>query len=423
MPFAKNLNDLNNKTNTTISSTSKPVYDTGYNKQNISRLEAAPELIYDERVELQKSYISTQTAYVNHETNTYGLTKPRVPTGPEYPDVELNHLIVEKMWRTICVKNLFAFYTQDQLQNLVNRTCKHDWKILKREWNFQSVDSVTDLCVVALYDVIIVNDDSGSMHYVEPSEKVKRWDILKEVVKTITFFASLLDDNGIDLMFLNYPEIKKGVKSFSEVEKLFKTVVPNNDDPIGATIRERIFNQMVLPFLNPSCEEKLNKPLLIINVTDGLPVDKPDIVTAILRCRELCGKSKYGENAMAFAFAQVGKDKSAAAWLKEIDTHPQIGHLIDCTSEFYMEQEECGGPTSGFTEATWVLKLMVGAILDFYDKADEKDASQPANQSVNQHNITQTVRTTTSIPTTTTTSTPTTKPTTGQGVLKFFGLK
>lgn len=380
MPFTKNLNTLNTATDGNLSSATKSISDDGYNSHNLTRLQPAPELAQTERTEIEQSSVDTQTAYLNKETNIYGLTKPCVPSGPEYPDYEVSMLIVEKMWRVVCTKNLFAFYTQTQLQNLVNRTCKHDYKILKRDWGFQLIDSITDLCVVALYDVIVVCDDSGSMHYFEKTEGTKRWDILKAIVKTITFFGTLLDDNGIDLMFLNYPEVKRGVKSFSEVEKLFTKISPSGSDPIGYVIRERIFNNIVLPYLNPESREKLSKPLLVLNVTDGLPVDKPDINTAILRCRDLCGRSKYGENAMAFAFAQAGKDKTAADWLKEIDRDPQIGHLIDCTSEFDMEQAECGGPSSGFNEATWMLKLMVGAILPFYDKADESDVANTTVQ-------------------------------------------
>lgn len=39
-------------------------------------------------------------------------------------------------------------------------------------------------------------------------------------------------------------------------------------------------------------------------------------------------------------FAQVGNDLKATRFLEELDNHPQIGGLIDCTSNFETEQAE-----------------------------------------------------------------------------------
>jgi hypothetical protein len=60
--------------------------------------------------------------------------------------------------------------------------------------------------------------------------------------------------------------------------------------------------------------------------------------------------------------------------------------LVDCTSEFSIEQSQCG---QGFTEAVWVVKLMIGAVDPSYDLADEQQSTVPMAQAVfppNQNN-------------------------------------
>jgi hypothetical protein len=49
---------------------------------------------------------------------------------------------------------------------------------------------------------------------------------------------------------------------------------------------------------------------------------------------------QYGPDAVSYQFAQVGDDMKAQAFLEELDNHPVIGPLIDCTSNFEAEQAE-----------------------------------------------------------------------------------
>lgn len=43
--------------------------------------------------------------------------------------------------------------------------------------------------------------------------------------------------------------------------------------------------------------------------------------------------TRYG-GGVAFQFAQVGSDQKAQAFLAKLDNDPQIGNLIDCTSNY-----------------------------------------------------------------------------------------
>jgi hypothetical protein len=56
------------------------------------------------------------------------------------------------------------------------------------------------------------------------------------------------------------------------------------------------------------------------------------------RCRAV--RAKGYKLTPSVEFAQVGNDLKATKFLEELDNHPQIGPMIDCTSSFEIEQEE-----------------------------------------------------------------------------------
>lgn len=378
MGLGKKLGQLNKATDQQLASAALPVAEGGFNKMNLSTLPPSAPLTAKDISDISQVASEAHSDYVGKEHNTSGLVKPTVPTGTQYPNYEINKLVVEKMWRIICLKRLHAFYTQEQLQTLVNRACRHDYVALMKMYNLPTIDMTVDLSVLGLYDIVLLADDSGSMDTFEKKEEMTRYELLKEVLKTIGFWASLLDADGVVLRFLNSNMEGNGLSSSKEVDDIIKKVSPSGCTPTGESIETKILDKMVLPFLKSG---ELGRPVLVITITDGFPyrqytddkdanikIAKQRVVDAILRCKNECTKSKYGENAMAFSFAQVGSDVEATEYLGEIDTHKDVGHLIDCTSEFSIEQKECGPE---FTEAVWVVKLMIGAVDPAYDAADE----------------------------------------------------
>lgn len=59
-------------------------------------------------------------------------------------------------------------------------------------------------------------------------------------------------------------------------------------------------------------------------------------------------------------FAQVGNDTKATNFLGELDNHPQVGGLIDCTSNFEIEQEEMMRKSGiDLTPEMWLVKLLM----------------------------------------------------------------
>lgn len=123
MGLGKKLGQLNSNDNTQAQNAINPLSIGGYNSNNIPSLPVAISLNDIEKNEIKILEAESINEYTHHAilSNSNNLVKPKVPTGIEYPCTEISSLIVEKMWRIICLRGLFNFYTQEFLQTLVNR--------------------------------------------------------------------------------------------------------------------------------------------------------------------------------------------------------------------------------------------------------------------------------------------------------------
>lgn len=57
--------------------------------------------------------------------------------------------------------------------------------------------------------------------------------------------------------------------------------------------------------------------------------DHNQLVKVILNANRELAKTRYGSDAVSFQLAQVGNDLKARAFLEELDSHREIGGLID----------------------------------------------------------------------------------------------
>jgi hypothetical protein len=93
----------------------------------------------------------------------------------------------------------------------IDRLCQA-WRIQKEIAN--------DIVRLALYDVIIYVDDSGSMSFEENGERIKD---LQLILQRSVFAATLFDEDGIEMRFMNedipLQEIS-GIRSEQQVEQI-----------------------------------------------------------------------------------------------------------------------------------------------------------------------------------------------------------
>lgn len=202
-----------------------------------------------------------------------------------------------------------------------------------------------DIVKLALFDIILYIDDSGSMAFEEGGERIAD---LKVILSRVAFAAALFDDDGVQVRFMNSPEQGNGIRNEQQVNDLVARVKFSGLTPMGGELGNRILEPLVL---GPARAGQLRKPVLVITVTDGQPSgeDRDRVYTVIRDCSTaLQQMPRYGKGVVSYQFAQVGNDLQAREFLAKLDEHPEIGSLVDCTSSKY-----CASPLEKSESLTW----------------------------------------------------------------------
>jgi len=222
-----------------------------------------------------------------------------------------------------------------------------------------------DISCVKKYDIIVIADDSSSM--TEPSEylsfktnkitKKTRWDELQETIEIIAELAVLLDDDGIDLWFLNVDNPIKNVTSKETVMQHF------NRSPSGRTPLTKVLKRVM--------EESSvsGKPKLILVATDGEPNDD-DGYDDSENFLNLLKKRNVDKNRVSI-LACTSSDKQMK-WLERVDTEAKHVDVIDDYNSEYKQIIAIQGKSFSYSRGDHILKMLLGPILQKYDDLDEK---------------------------------------------------
>lgn len=276
-----------------------------------------------------------------------------------------NQAVQRKIEQIAFDNKLQSFYPQPKLQAVIDRASQIDYNELARKWKFPNVELAIDFAALALYDIVILADDSGSMQFEENGERI---DDLNTIVAKVSEIATLFDSDGIVVRPLNGTAEGNGIKNADEATRFVKGLRYGGSTPLGTKLYEKILKPFVYDQIS---SQRIEKPILAIIITDGSPTDSTTFERNIRSVVDFCGKSRYGQNAIAIQIAQVGKDERARQFLARIDNDPVIGPFVDATSYFELEQDEMRKKNIDLTPELWLLKMMVGAIDRSYDEMDE----------------------------------------------------
>lgn len=309
----------------------------------------------------------------------YGGAPPPVQAGPA-------EIAAYKQLLVSCVqeKQLQSFYPPnspilDQIAqkapSLINQVVQR-WRVAKEIAN--------DVVKLALYDIVLYIDDSGSMQFEEEGSRIKD---LRLILERVAFAAALFDQDGISVRFMNTDlsnvrengrPLQDGIASEAQIESIMRGVQFKGLTPMGTALRNKVIDEIVL---SKARSNQLRKPVLVITITDGQPAGEPQnaVFDAISHGFNELSRTQYGRGALAFEFAQVGNDEMAKKFLGKLDEDPNVGQFVDCTSNFENEQEEMmrANPPVDLTPDLWIVKLLLGAIDASYDTKDEKQ-NRPA---------------------------------------------
>ena len=221
-------------------------------------------------------------------------------------------------------------------------------------------------------------------------EEGSRIQDLRLILDRVSFAATLFDSDGISIRFMNTDlsgmrdqqgrPLQDGVATEEQVKQIMSGVQFKGLTPMGTSLRKKVIDEIVL---NKAQQGQLRKPVLVIAITDGQPAGEPQnaVFDTIRYAFDTLQQRfpQYGRGGVAFEFAQVGNDEMAKKFLGKLDEDPQIGPMVDCTSNFENEQEEMmrANPPVDLTPDLWIIKLLLGAIDRSYDSKDEKTNPAP----------------------------------------------
>eukprot|EP00668_Euglena_longa_P000561 GGOE01000692.1.p1 GENE.GGOE01000692.1~~GGOE01000692.1.p1 ORF type:complete len:335 (+),score=98.49 GGOE01000692.1:81-1085(+) len=285
----------------------------------------------------------------------------------------LQNQILAKLTSIVEQHTMQALYNGGRLAALAERVSGAvNFHEVAEQWHLP-LEVALDLCSLALYDIVIYADDSGSM-------KGRNWDEdLKLIVQRTAAIACLFDDDGISVRFMNAKVDRDHVRTEKDVMDLLMSVRPSNGTPMGTSMKTKVVEPFISDLRKMKGRFTAAKPLLVITVTDGAPSGEPTnlLFKVIRRCREDLVDLGLSGNEVAFQFAQVGTDPSATEFLDNLDNHPQIGQFVDATQSYEQEAQQWAQTSKGeltMTRDLYLLKLLCGAIDGGWDSRDAKAA-------------------------------------------------
>ncbi|KLT40885.1 hypothetical protein CC85DRAFT_263012 [Cutaneotrichosporon oleaginosum] len=278
--------------------------------------------------------------------------------------------IVAILKHTVADQGIQAFYPatqQGRLEGIANHIIQtRAVSQLAARWRIPT-EKALEFTKLALFDIVLFLDDSGSMRGYEEGARIED---LKVILSYVAFVASLFDADGIEVRFLNSSAMGSGIKNDADVQKLVEANPFKGVTNLGKEMWGKVLDPLIV---RPAQKGTLQKPVLVISITDGEPYPEPasKIRDVIKDTKKALKKTRYGEDALSLQFAQVGNDKAAQDFLAKLDDDSAIGGLVDVTSNYEWEQAEIKRKTGkDLTPEDWLMKLLLGAVDTKYDAQD-----------------------------------------------------
>ncbi|KAJ3031383.1 UNVERIFIED_CONTAM: hypothetical protein HDU68_004462 [Siphonaria sp. JEL0065] len=212
------------------------------------------------------------------------------------------------------------------------------------------------------YDLVIIADDSGSMqsrstlglNANDPyARTMTRWDELKETVSIVSEIGAVLDEDGVDIYFLNRPPLRNIKGPSAEMNAAFANP-PQGYTPIARVLRQVLREKGLGQGDN-------SKKLLILVATDGQPttdqgqLDKVGLQQVLMYER---GVNPRDGNVIV-VFLACTDDENEVGYLNEWD---KVIPCVDVVDDYYSERKEIlavQGNQFPFSRGDWVCKMLL----------------------------------------------------------------
>ncbi|PUU74221.1 hypothetical protein B9Z19DRAFT_1033548 [Tuber borchii] len=221
-------------------------------------------------------------------------------------------------------------------------------------------DYIPDMTKVALYDTVILCDDSGSM------KLDGRYDMMRKTILKISDVCTAFRDEGISIKFLNF----KGDKDYNYIhdrerlDEVIRNIHPKGGTRLGTVLRNKIIEPLII---EKAKEKSLERPVLVTIITDGQPAgeDRGELKRTMLNCKKelagLAGPSDelYGGQAVVFQISLVGSSDAAKSYIKELEDDPEIKNFVYCTRD---RLDVVKGKMEDYQYTGWLIQLLAAGI-------------------------------------------------------------
>ncbi|KAJ3096289.1 hypothetical protein HDU97_006047 [Phlyctochytrium planicorne] len=311
-----------------------------------------------------------QQAYVPPPQTFAPIPQPQSNIHPDQYNIIHRHLNT-----LVNANNLSIFYPASRIQEIARKLATVDFSKISTAWRLPQ-EIAFDLSALALYDLVFYCDDSGSM---KGAEEGTRIDDMKVILERVAEVATIFDDDGISVRFMNAEVRGDHIRAAYDVQNLLQGIPFKYTTPLGGELKKKILDPMVM---KPLREGRLEKPVLVIVITDGEPYPEPreTVYNVISEVKRELSRLGFPPKTVVYQFAQCGRDQQAQEFLSELDSNAAIGDVIDAVSYYELEADEFLKKGVDLTPELYLVKLCVGSIDPTYDQQDE-DESRPTTAS------------------------------------------
>lgn len=190
-------------------------------------------------------------------------------------------------------------------------------------------------------DYVLVLDKSGSMEDTDTPSGQSRWKSAEESTLAIASKIGQFDPDGFTVIPFSSTFKVYENQTADKVKQVFK-----ENSPMGGTTLAPVLKAVFADYNKRKAagNTKANGELLIV-VTDGQPSDEKEVAAEIVKFTKTLSS---GDDEYGIQFIQVGKDASAARFLKKLDDDlTSQGAAYDIVDTKTMEELE----NIGLTEA------------------------------------------------------------------------
>ncbi|KAJ3323562.1 hypothetical protein HDV06_001586 [Boothiomyces sp. JEL0866] len=254
----------------------------------------------------------------------------------------------------ISKNHLEAFYPPGSYNELVKRIKSIDVPSLAKSFGVPE-EICKDLFALALYDIVIFADDSGSMQFEDGGERIQT---LKTILSRVAQIGTLFDDDGIAVRFFNSEQLGDNITNAKEVDDLIAKTEFVGITPIGTNLESKVLAPMVYESVS---KQTFKKPILVFIITDGEPSgeDEDTLIKVVDNCQQFLQKFGLGHG-VGIQVSQVGQDLEAQKYLTMLEEHAK--DIVATTPNYELLQERYRVQHIHLTFEHWLLQLMLGPI-------------------------------------------------------------